>query len=215
MRDLSAVGNVAELFTMIRLIAARSGGLFNLADVARGAQLAHATARRYLALLRAVFLVTEVPAWSTRLTTRIVKSPKFFLCDGGLTAHLLGVAAERLVEQPHLMGPLFEAFVANELHRQLGWSRTRPSLAHLRTPKGAEVDLVLEARDGTVVGIEVTAASTVRNDDFAGLRMLGELAGDRMRRGIVLYTGDETVPFGPTLAAVPVHALWSLPGPRS
>jgi len=135
-RDLSAVGNVAELFTVIRLIAARSGGLFNLADVARGAQLAHATARRYLALRRAVFLVTEVPAWSTSLTTRIVKSPKLFLCDSGLTAHLLGVAAERLVEQPHLMGPLFEVLVVNELHRQLGWSRTRPLLTHLRTPKG-------------------------------------------------------------------------------
>jgi len=47
----------------------------------------------------------------------------------------------------------------------------------------------------------------VRNDDFAGLRMLGELAGDRMRRGIVLYTGDEPVPFGPDLAAVPVHEV--------
>lgn len=59
---------------MIRLIAARSGGVSNLADVARGAQLPHSTARRYLALLRAVFLVDEVPAWSTNLTTRLSKA---------------------------------------------------------------------------------------------------------------------------------------------
>ena len=55
-RDLSPVGHVAELVAMIRLIAARSGSSFNLADVARGARLSHSTARRYLGLLRAVFL---------------------------------------------------------------------------------------------------------------------------------------------------------------
>ena len=84
--DLSPVGHVAELVAMIRLIAARSGSSFNLADVARGAQLSHSTARRYLGLLRAVFLAVEIPAWTTSLTTRIVRSPKVFLSDSGLTA---------------------------------------------------------------------------------------------------------------------------------
>lgn len=212
-RDLAAVGNVAEMFSMIRLIAARSGGLFNLADVARGAQLPHSTARRYLALLKAVFLVTELPSWSTSLTTAIVKSPKLFLTDSGLAAHVMGIAANRLTEQPHLIGALVETFVATELRRQTGWSRTRPSLTHLRTRQGIEVDLVLEARDGSVVGVEVKASSTVGDSDFAGLRALADLAGPRFRRGVVLYTGVEQVSFGRGLSALPMHGLWTLAGP--
>jgi predicted AAA+ superfamily ATPase len=47
---------------MIRLIAARVGSLFNLADVARGVRLPHSTARNYLGLLRTVYLVVDVPA---------------------------------------------------------------------------------------------------------------------------------------------------------
>ncbi|MBA3574795.1 MAG: ATP-binding protein [Pseudonocardiales bacterium] len=207
-RDLSPVGHVAELVAMIRLIAARSGSSFNLADVARGARLSHSTARRYLGLLRAVFLAVEIPAWTTSLTTRIVRSPKMFLSDSGLTAHLLGIDRERLTTEPHLVGPLLEGFVAMELRKQIGWSRVRPSLAHFRTRRGEEVDLVLEARDGTVVGVEVKAAATVRSGDFTGLRALEAVAGDRFRRGVVLHTGDEHVAFGPTLAAVPVESLW-------
>jgi predicted AAA+ superfamily ATPase len=128
-RDLSNVGSVAELTVMIRLIAARAGSLFNLADVARGAQLPHSTARNYLGLLRAVFLVVDVPAWTTSLTTRIVRAPKLFLIDSGLTAHLLGIGSERLRAEPHLAGGILEAFVAMELRKQISWSRIRPGLA--------------------------------------------------------------------------------------
>lgn len=193
---------------MIQLIAARSGSLFNLADVARGAQVPHSTARRYLGLLRAVFLVAEVPAWTTSLTTRIVKAPKLFLTDTGLTAHLLRVGPERVAAEPHLLRPLLEGFVAMELRKQIGWSRRRPGLAHFRTGRGEEVDLVMEARDGAIAGIEVKASATVRSGDFAGLRALEAVAGDRFRHGVVLYCGDDVVPFGRKLVAAPLHVLW-------
>ncbi|MGH3943047.1 MAG: ATP-binding protein [Pseudonocardiaceae bacterium] len=208
-RDLSNVGSIAELTMMIRLISARAGSLFNLADVARSAQLPHSTARNYLGLLRAVFLVVDVPAWTTSLTTRIVRAPKLFLVDSGLTAHLQGVTRERLAADPHLAGGLLEAFVAMELRKQISWSRVRPGLAHFRTKSGDEVDFVLEARDGTLVGIEVKSSATVRSGDFAGLRVLEQIAGPRFRRGIVLYTGTDLVSFGPTLIAAPVSLLWS------
>lgn len=137
--------------------------------------------------------------------------PQAFLADSGLTAHVLGVAAPRLAEQPQLAGPLLESFVATEVRRQIGWSRTRPRIAHFRTRSGAEVDLVLEARDGQVVGVEVKASSTVRSEDFAGLRALADVAGPRLRRGVVLYTGSEQVSFGPGLIALPLAALWTMP----
>lgn len=53
-------------------------------------------ARNYLGLLRAVFLVVAVPAWTTSFTTRIVRASKLFLVDSGLTAHVQGLGHERL-----------------------------------------------------------------------------------------------------------------------
>ena len=61
-----------------------------------------------------------------------------------------------------------------------------------------------------MVGIEVKAASTVRSDDFNGLRRLADRLGDDFVLGVVLYTGHATLPFGPKLRAVPVSALWQL-----
>jgi len=57
----------------------------------------------------------------------------------------------------------------------------------------------------------VKAASTVRSEDFNGLRRLAEKLDDDFLVGIVLYTGNMTLPFGPKLRAMPVSALWQLP----
>ena len=108
------------------------------------------------------------------------------------------------------MGPLLETFVASELAKQLGWSRTRVELFHFRTHGGREVDIVLEADDGRLVGVEVKAAATVGAADLKGLTALREVAGKRFHRGVVLYTGREALPFGPGLWALPVSALWQL-----
>ena len=58
--------------------------------------------------------------------------------------------------------------------------------------------------------IEVKAAATLGARDFKGLDALREIAGRRFRRGIVLYTGSESLPFGKDRWALPVAALWKL-----
>jgi predicted AAA+ superfamily ATPase len=105
-------------------------------------------------------------------------------------------------------GPLLEGFVLMELARQLTWSGQRAELFHYRTKDKVEVDAVLENRRGGVVGIEIKASSTVTAGDFRGLRHLAERIGSDFIAGIVLYTGTQTLPFGPRLRAVPVSALW-------
>ncbi len=68
---------------------------------------------------------------------------------------------------------------------------------------------MLENAAGEVVGIEVKASSTIKSGDFKGLKYLSESLGDHFLRGIVLYTGDQSIPFGSNLhAALPVSALW-------
>jgi predicted AAA+ superfamily ATPase len=96
-----------------------------------------------------------------------------------------------------------------ETVRQVSAHPDPPRLYHLRDREGHEVDLVLERRDGTVVGIEAKAAATATREDFRGLRLLRERLGERFAFGALLYTGGATVPFGDRLAAVPLQGLWN------
>jgi uncharacterized protein len=65
--------------------------------------------------------------------------------------------------------------------------------------------LVTEA----LAAIEVKAGATVRSEDLAGLRHLAHRLGPRLVAGYVLYTGQQTLPFGDRLRALPIDALWN------
>lgn len=207
-RDLSHIENLTALPRLLQLLAARAGGILNLADVSRAVALPYATLHRYMSLLETTFLITPLPAWSHRLGTRLVKAPKLMLTDTGLAAALLGLDDARLQHEPLTRGALLENFVVMEISKQAGWSQAQPQLFHFRTQNGREVDLVLETSDGRIVGIETKAAATVTADDFKGLRHLAEVAHEKFVRGVVLYSGEKVVPFGKNLFAVPLRALW-------
>ena len=207
-RDLSRISGVAELPRLLGLITARSGNLLNASDLARDAALNNVTFTRYLDLLRALYLVHTLPAWANNRGRRLIKVPKVYLGDSGLCAHLLGLSVAAIRRDRSPFGGLLEGFVVGELSRQRGWSELPVTLYHYRTPGGQEVDAVLEARDGRVVGVEVKASATVGSKDFTGLRALQEDAGERFQRGVVLYTGQQVVPFGDQLTALPMGALW-------
>jgi predicted AAA+ superfamily ATPase len=210
-RDIANIQGLRELPLLLRLIAARAANVLNLTDLARDANhTPQTTMHRYWALLEAVFFVQTLPAWSGNLTTRLSKAPKILLNDTGLLCHLVGLDAHRLKDDSLMTGAILENFVATELIKQAGWSQTRPAFFHYRTQKQQEVDLVLEDSRGHLVGIEVKKSSSPTAHDFKGLRFLAEQTGKKFIRGIVLYTGTESVAFGPTLHAVPVSALWTM-----
>lgn len=214
-RDLASIEGGAQLLRLLALCATRLGGLLNFADLSRTVDLPQSTLKRYMALLEATFLVQPLPAWSSNPGKRLVKSPKLYLNDPGLAAYLSGVTAERLQSDRALIGPLLENFVVMELQKQASWMNSPPTLWHFRTLAGLEVDLVLENRAGELVGIEVKAAATVTGADFKGLHGLAELTRQRFRRGVVLYTGNQVIPFGARLHALPVDALWRMAAMRT
>jgi len=208
-RDLARVDGLVALPNLLRLLAARTSGLLNLADVARDAGLPHATATRYLALLESVFMVHRLPAWSENLGRRLVKSPKLHVIDSGLACHVLGVDARRLAADRPLLGRMLETFVVGELLKQRSWSDPRSALYHLRTSAGFEVDAIIERPDGSVAGVEVKSSATAGPEDFAGLRSLRDQLGERFMAGVVLYSGHHIVPSGDRLWLLPLPALWT------
>ncbi len=207
-RNLASIDGLTVLPRLLALLAARTGALMNHAELARSTGLPQTTLKRYLALLEATFLVVLLPPWSGNLGKRLVKSPKVYLNDTGLSAALLGMDSAPALRQANLYGPLLENYVVMELRKQASWSQTEPALFHFRTQNGSEVDIVLESPAGALVGLEVKASSTVTASDFNGLRILAEETGPRFHRGIVLYQGSEVIPFGPKLLAVPITRLW-------
>ncbi|HUT58236.1 MAG TPA: ATP-binding protein [Phycisphaerae bacterium] len=207
-RDLADIGRLTAMPRLLALLASRVGSLVNCAEMSRSLQIPQTSLKRYLALLEATFLLCFLPPWTSNLGKRLIKSPKLYLNDTGLAASLLGCGSRRALEASGLIGPLVENFVVMELRKQAAWSKSQPGLFHFRTLPGQEVDIVLESPSGSVVGIEVKASASVRAADAKGLHALADAAGPRFVRGIVLYSGDEVVPFGKRLHAVPYGALW-------
>jgi uncharacterized protein len=212
-RDVLEIANIerhGDLLRLLALLAGRAGGLLIPGNLAGRSGIPSTTLKRYLELLSSVFLIKRIPAWSSGQTSRAIGTPKLAFVDTGLACHLIGQDASRLSEPGGAAGAMMENFVLMELARQLTWSRERGRLYHYRTKDNVEVDAVIETPDGRIVGIEVKAGATVRTGDLAGLRNLASRLGDRFIAGYVLYTGQQTLPFGEKLRAVPLDALWRL-----
>ena len=210
-RDLAAKAQqLDELPRLLGAAAARVSGLLEIANLASDTKLKRDTASRYLTLLELLFLLRRAPAWSRNLGQRLIKAPKLWFPDSGLASQLVGYDERRFEsDETPLAGALFENFVASELTKQVTWCEVDVRLYHLRTAGGSEVDLVIEARDGTIAGIESKLTASVSARDFNGLRHLRDRLGERFGAGIVMHTGPDTLPFGDRLWAVPISALWT------
>jgi hypothetical protein len=207
-RELARVEQLTEIPNLLHLLATRSASLLNFAELSRTSNLTQTTLKRYFTLLETLFLVYRLPSWERNPGKRLVKSPKVFLSDTGLLAHLANWTAERMAVENGLPGGLVESFVLGELLKHLAFSAQRLTLWHYRTQSNIEVDFILENRMGKLTGVEVKASATVDSKDFKGLRHLQETEPDTFQRGIVLYSGREVVPFGEHLFAVPLSMWW-------
>ena len=194
---------------LLAVVASRTGNLPNFADLSRNLGLPQTTLKRYFALLEMTFLVQLLRPWSGNLGQRIIRTPKAYLNDTGLLAHLLGLTLDRLEMDPALAGGVLENFVLMELRKQSTWSETQPQFFYWRTASGQEVDIVLGDSAGRLVGVEVKATATLGRGDVRGLKALAEAVGKRWLRGAVLYTGTEVIPFGSNLHGLPLPLLWT------
>jgi len=210
-RELSNIEGLTEIPNLLSLLCNRIGGTFKYADIAAISGIPSSSLKRYLALLQAVFLIVLLPPWSNpkQPDKKLTKSPKLFLNDTGLACYLKGMQHRDLMENRTEAGPIIENFVFMELMKQRSFSEIPPDIYHFRTHEQHEVDIVLEYPYQKTVGIEVKSANQVTTKDFAGLRKLQEVA-KTFHKGIVLYLGDQVIPFGDNLFAMPLSSLWEV-----
>lgn len=196
----------------LQLSAAHTAQIVNVAELGRAVGLGRDQAGEYVRVLELIYLVTRLPAWSVNLTSRVTKRPKLHLVDTGLAAYLQGISADRVAPTDPVgatrFGALLETFVVNEVVRQMGWSSLEVEPYHFRTADGLEVDLVLEAVDGSIVAVEVKAGSRVTSAATSGLTYLRDRLGDRFIAGVLLNTGQHAQQLGDRLAVAPIDALW-------
>lgn len=207
-RDLSRLRRLDAIPRLLQMVAGQSAHLFNVSELAGPFQLTRPTIREYVGLLEKIFLVDVLPPWHSNRLKRLIKTPKLHLGDTGLAGAVLGIDVPQLIENRALFGQMLETFVYNELKRQASWQENELTFFHYRDKDQYEVDLVIEQVGGKVAGVEVKAASTVREKDFRGLKRLRQATGRAFSTGVVLYDGDSVLPFGDRLVAVPISALW-------
>jgi uncharacterized protein len=208
--ELTKIEGLREIPDILRMIALRVGSTLNMTSISGQVGVKHTTFRRYLTLLQNIFLLTQLPAWTTNVEGRFVKSPKIYINDTGLLSYLMGdLDNDDLYARRNTAGSALENFVVMEIVKQATWHRKRLKLFHFSIHQGAEVDIVIEQGPMRVYGIEVKSAATVSKENFKGLKKLKELSKDRFQKGIILYTGNKAVSFGQDLKAVPLAALWA------
>jgi predicted AAA+ superfamily ATPase len=211
-RDIKEIAHIDGLTlipNLLNLLAARSSNLLNFADISRSIQIPQTSLKRYIALLESIFIINKVLPWSKNFNNKLVKTPKIHIHDTGLLSYLLGVNVNRLKDDRTLAGQFLETFVINEISKLCSWSKIKPQVNFFRTTAGKEVDIILEDASGKCVAIEVKSANHLNGKDVEGIKFFKEFMGEKFVRGIVLYTGNEIVPFQKDIHAVPVSVLWS------
>ncbi len=198
-RTLLEVGNLATFARFVRLCAGRSGQLLNAAGLAADAGVSHVTARRWISVLQASYVLDLVLPFHANLTKRLVKSPKLYFLDSGLLCHLLGLRRAEDVWQHPLRGAIFETFVYTELRKVFTHHGERPAVLFYRDRSGHEVDFVVDLGVRRIA-FEVKAGETVPSDAFVGLErlraLLGEVTTVLVHGGTESYRRREHVVFG-------------------
>lgn len=189
-RSLSNIGDLNLFSRFLSLCAGRSAQLLNYSGLAADCGISVDTARRWISVLIASFIVFLLPPHHRNFNKRVIKSPKLYFYDTGLLSHLLGIRqADQLVNHP-LRGPVFENHVVAETAKAYTHHRRTPPLFFWRDRTGREIDLIIEEA-GALFPVEIKSGMTVSSDMLDGLRWWTDLSGQSTARATLVYGGSE------------------------
>lgn len=191
LRQLVAIKDLNLFQRFVRLCAGRVGQLLNLNSLANDTGVSHTTARNWLSLLEASYIVFLLQPYHRNISKRLVKSPKLYFYDVGLVSYLLGIENEKQVSRDPLVGSLFENMVIAEVLKYRYHNGKGNNLYFYRDSKGNEVDLLLVS-GADFFPIEIKAGMTVTQDYFKGLNHFVKLFPAHIPAGSgIIYGGKE------------------------
>ena len=205
-RSLRQVGDLISFQNFLRALAARTGQLLNLTDVARDLAIAVNTVKAWLSVLEATFQVIVLRPFHANVGKRLVKTPKVYFSDTGMLCYLAGLKDPDHAAAGPLGGPIFETAVLLQIVKALVNRGEEPRVYFWRTSAGAEVDLVIEA-GGKLIPVEAKLSATPRPAMASGIRVFQEDLGDKAGPGFVIHPGKVRLPLAPNVIALPFAEL--------
>lgn len=203
-RQLIAVRDLGQFQTFVRMCAARTGQLLNLTALGADCGISAVTARHWLTVLEASYIVTLLRPHHRNFGKRLVKTPKLYFLDAGLAAWLMGVRDAATLQTHAARGALFETWVLGELYKQRLNQGQALDLYFWRDSLGTEVDILIDQPKG-LLPVEVKSGSTWASDWLDGLRKWQQYAQSSEVGGLtpqLIYGGN-------TSHERQGHQLWS------
>lgn len=205
-RNVRQVGDLSMFQAFLRLLAARSARLLNLAELSRDLGVALNTCKAWLSVLEATFQVVVIRPYHANVGKRLVKTPKLCFTDTGTLCHLAGLRDPEHAAAGPMAGAIFETAVLAEIYKTLAHHGEEPRIHFWRTSSGDEVDFIVES-EGRLVPIEVKLSATPRPAMADGIRKFRECLGAKALPGYVIHPGSVRLPLGDGTLALPFGEL--------
>lgn len=192
-RDVRQIKNVEDLsaFSLfLRLCAGRVGQILNIQSIATDAGISPNTAKSWLSVLEASFIVYLHKPHFQNYNKRLVKSPKLYFYDTGLACSLLNMTAVEQLSTHYLKGGLFENFIINEVMKSYLNAGMNPPLYFWQSKDKKEVDLIIDSPNGPIP-YEIKSSKTRIDSLFNNLSYWQKLTTANTADLTVIYGGDD------------------------
>ena len=201
LRELSQVESLIDFRRVLESTAIRTGNLLNQTEISRDTGVSQPTVYRYLKLLEVSNIIQRVPAYYSSRSKRVIKSPKLFFVDPGLSIYLSGYHDENSLAKSRELRNFFETAIFLHLKILSELLIPKASIFYWRTTTAKEVDFVIE-QGKKLVAFEVKfSKKPVINDIKNLLTFLEE--NPQTIRGVLLHAGNSIKWLHSRVLAVP------------
>ena len=187
-RQLKNIENFSRFQNFLKLCAGRVGQIINFSSLAQDCGISHTTAREWLNILEASYLVFFLQPFYKNFSKRLIKMPKLYFYDTGLACTLLGLEKEEQLETHYLKGALYENLIILEFLKGRLNKGLPPNLYFWRDRTGREIDLIAEW-GGKIRAIEIKFSSTFQSEFNKNIQYFYKLSSDI--DGYVIYNGTQ------------------------
>lgn len=190
-RTLKNIGDLSAFSRFVKLCAGRVGQIINLTSLANDAGVTVNTAKSWLSVLQASFVIYLVAPYYKNFSKRLIKAPRLYFYDVGLASSLLNIQRPEDVEVHFLQGALFENLVISELLKVIHHRGLPLQLHYWRESNGTEIDCIIELPGQKLLAIEIKSGQTFQSDFVKHIKGFSKIA-DRVK-GVLIYGGNDSL----------------------